>query len=257
MKRIVIAFFLIALPIIGNAGIRFDGSNDYVNCGMDSSLDITSKITLSAWVKPLHHFCSIVITKRATNNVYHPIQYEMGVWNDGTVHFVFYNGAYRELYSSTSIDTGEWSLISVTFSNPDVKIYINGILDTVGNLPCSLLSDSVPVTIGNGIGSAAGGYPFNGIVEDVAVWEDVLTSNDIYQLYEAKLKYMPLQIRADALRLYLPCDDLGEGSDLENATFTDFSGYGNDGTGNDEDGSGGQGYGTDLLMYPIGLREAK
>jgi len=32
-------------------GLDFDGFNDYVNCGTDSSLDITDEMTLATWIK--------------------------------------------------------------------------------------------------------------------------------------------------------------------------------------------------------------
>ena len=34
-----------------NKALSFDGSNDYVDCGNDESLNITDKITIEAWVK--------------------------------------------------------------------------------------------------------------------------------------------------------------------------------------------------------------
>jgi hypothetical protein len=37
---------------VGEA-LEFDGVDDYVNCGNDSSLDFTSEITLEAWAKPV------------------------------------------------------------------------------------------------------------------------------------------------------------------------------------------------------------
>jgi len=244
----VLGFALVSL--IGNAGIKFDGSNDYVNCGADSSLNITTKITLAAWVKPLYHRNSAVITKRNTNDDYSPIQYEMGIWGDGTVHFVFYNGGYRQKWSAGTVSRGEWLFVAVTFSNPDVRIYIDGVLDTSATIGYDLVSDPYPVAVGDGIGPAAGIYAFDGIIEDATVWEEVLSSNEIRRLYEARLKYMPLQVRPEVLRLYLPCDDLEQGEDLDGATIIDLSGNGNHGTGNDADSSGGQGYGAEFLVYP-------
>ena len=46
---------------------------------------------------------------------------------------------------------------------------------------------------------------------------------------------MVLQIQADDLIGYWPLDDLPEGSGINNLTFIDRSGNGNDGTGKDGD----------------------
>ena len=39
------------LRLLGAGSMEFDGTNDYVDCGNDSSLQITGALSIAAWVK--------------------------------------------------------------------------------------------------------------------------------------------------------------------------------------------------------------
>ena len=53
----------------GNMGnIVFDGTNDYVNCGNNSSINLTSYITLSTWTKKAYGSSASVAIDKGRDN---------------------------------------------------------------------------------------------------------------------------------------------------------------------------------------------
>lgn len=57
-------------------------------------------------------------------------------------------------------------------------------------------------------GAAVSGYDqFNGWTSEVAVWNAVLSRDQIVQLYKSRVKGIPKQIQPDRLRSYYPSDD--------------------------------------------------
>ena len=48
--------------------LNFDGTNDYVNCGNDSSLQITDNLTVSVWFKILNHSGNRALVTRDTGS---------------------------------------------------------------------------------------------------------------------------------------------------------------------------------------------
>ena len=49
----IIGFALISSQLLGQNGLNFDGTDDRVSCGNDTSLQITGKLlTIEAWIYP-------------------------------------------------------------------------------------------------------------------------------------------------------------------------------------------------------------
>ena len=70
---------------------------------------------------------------------------------------------------------------------------------------------------------------FNGIINELSVWKDVLSPSELKILSNSKTKGIPLQIRPQNLVLYMPLDDWSEGYN-GNSTYVDKSGNRNHGT---------------------------
>ena len=110
----------------GNA-LEFDGVDDYVDCGNDSSLDITGEITIMMWAKvdaPTERYGNFLnrFTKWRSDG-YTLRQYR----NEGTVDFVTTTGG-TDLQSKIAVTDGSWHHIAVTMANGVKRIYIDGAL---------------------------------------------------------------------------------------------------------------------------------
>ena len=161
----------------------FDGTNDYIDCGDDTSLDITSAITISMWVKPdvVNDDVNLVGRDDGTNRNYF-IYLDNG---DALVYWVMYiGGAYKETVSTSSMVAGEWMHICATYDGSRQKLYINGVLEDDDAETGSIDNDDVSFTIGSR--EAGADRHFDGSICNVGIWSRALSSSEIQGLMYKK-----------------------------------------------------------------------
>jgi hypothetical protein len=89
----------------------------------------------------------------------------------------------NQLFSENAVNNGQWHHFITTYDGPSsrVKIYIDGILEDS--------SATLNLTTANsnfGIGNAPwANIPFNGQIDDIAIWNRALTPQEISALYTA------------------------------------------------------------------------
>ena len=158
-------------------GFEFDGADDSINLGNPSSLNITGNLTISSWVKinefPIGH--PAVVRK---NNAY-ALRFKQ---SDTTLGFFIYNDSGVQVLSSTktSWNSGEWYYISGTYDGSNLRLYINGVEDNSLPVSGSIITSADNVAIGS---SGAGGGYFNGIIDDVMIFNRTLSAEEIRGLY--------------------------------------------------------------------------
>ena len=161
---------------LANYSLTFDGTGDYIDCGNDSSLNITSNITLSAWVKPTTAITSQnfpMFIAKGINSDY------MLFANSGTGTARLRLGSSFLIDSVSTISTDVWTHIVGTYDGSNLKIYLNGSLDnTVAQ------SGAIPSTSGSlQIGAANTGNKFTGNITEASIFDYALTAPQITQLY--------------------------------------------------------------------------
>ena len=163
------------------AALLFDGVDDYVDCGDDDSLKLTGSFSILCWIK-LH---SDIIGKNASILDFNYV--------DGYCLFKRKTDkirAYRDLGGAgTGYLDGVAKLVADTWYHlawvvddtiSKGYIYINGALDNSGTL------DNTP-SFGEGtllVGRRADGFYFKGIIDEVLIFNRVLTADEIRALYE-------------------------------------------------------------------------
>ncbi len=83
-------------------------------------------------------------------------------------------------------------------------------------------------------------------ITETSIYDTNPSLSDIANLYSF-VKHSPINVNAQA---YFPMDDLADGEDLNGKNFLNMSVNGNNGTGVDSGGSGGQGRAEEVLSYP-------
>ncbi|MHC4331501.1 MAG: LamG domain-containing protein [Planctomycetota bacterium] len=166
---------------IGGA-LNFDDSDDIVIIGDDPSLDIEDALTISLWVNtsnvvsPNH-----MVTKQPSGTApdNYPGNYEFRV-KDNTIQFLHQTSESTDynLYISTSLITAdEWHHAAVSVEEGGmVEFYLDGIsaggvpqLDTFGVLNDNSLR----------IGGRKDNHFFNGMLDDVYIYDRVLSPSQI------------------------------------------------------------------------------
>lgn len=147
-----------------------------------------SPVTLACWAYPY---------KMDSSSVYllcgGSISLALSMWN----HELFF-GIYTTETFGGSVTDGAWNHCAGTFDGATIKAWLNG--STVAS---TASTENPPANAGFIIGSGwSGGLPFNGVLSDVAVWNLVLSPDEITALARG---VSPMRIRPGALVVYVPC----------------------------------------------------
>ena len=167
----------------------FNGTDDYIDCGNDASLDITDEITLSVWVKfgatQSETFSTIIgkwetaLNERAYWLFYRstaPIGFEFMLSSDGITYNNFCNSA------PSAYDV--WTHVVATYDGTTMKLYENDILKD--SLITSITIHSEPtkeVCIGGR--KDAVDRVFDGDISEVRIYNRAINQDERTLLYES------------------------------------------------------------------------
>jgi parallel beta-helix repeat protein len=167
-----------------SGALQFDGSNDYVDCGVASNLGITSEITVEAWVKTTQApgaTARSFVDKVSSQSPYRG--YNLGAYNG---HAYFAAGGDYGGYAVTStsiVNNGVWHHLAGVYNGTHSFIYVDGILEQSA-AKTNLLATSDPVHLW--IGKDPWGN-FGGMIDEAAVYNRALTAEEIATHYRAGL----------------------------------------------------------------------
>ncbi|NLJ06727.1 MAG: T9SS type A sorting domain-containing protein [Sphingobacteriales bacterium] len=157
--------------------LYFNGVNQYVDFSSPASLNITSAITLEAWIKPRSFGNNEAIIDKL-KDISPQGGYNLSVMGTKKVSFKMHlaSGAF-ELQSISTLDTGIWYHISATYDGTTAKIYINGVLDNSSSVSSSIASNTEKIYVG--YDDADTSRHFHGYISEVRIWNTALTADDI------------------------------------------------------------------------------
>jgi hypothetical protein len=170
--------------VVGKIGaaLEFDGSDDYVDCGNDPSLNINGKITVAAWVKTTSTAHGYFVSKgTAWDEIGH---YAIGQEYNVPLTFQFEiagSGGAVELDSNIAVNDGQWHHIAGTYDETVIKVYIDGVEENTMTGSNSLTGSAVG---GLTIGQRGGGNIIGGIIDEVRIYNRALTEPEILAAME-------------------------------------------------------------------------
>ena len=225
------------VDINNNTSILFEESK-CIEININSISD--SVFTLTSWIKTDNQDNGYIFMNGVngwTNDFNFAIQY-----NSGLIELnVITPSGFHFANSTTNISDNEWYFITFVYENNTAKLFVNGNEEiSINNLP-SINNDLYPLIIGSKTSSQCSnddgsGSVFNGLVDDVAIWNTSLDQTQI--------------------QFYMTCPPNGNEIDLlgywnfEEGTGNivyDLTSNGNDGTIN------GAIYSTDAPLYTCAL----
>lgn len=174
--------------------LLFDGVDEYVQLGTDSSLDITSSLSVFFWVKgaanqlsksPLSKWSGAGNLRTWLFLTPDPASGKMRVYVDED------GGGVRKVYE-TSMDVMDdtWHHIGFTYTGDTLTVYVDGAEDTSVNkieddTMTNLFSSAHETVMGRfSGGSGPTGY-FTGNLDEVSIWNKELTSSEVSELYNS------------------------------------------------------------------------
>jgi hypothetical protein len=169
--------------------VSFASTNDYVRVKDNVRLDMgTGSMSISAWFKAgaSSELGTIVSKTPDLNN------YTLFLHQDGRIRLVTNgNNFYRYSTNGISYRDNKWHHVVAIFDSsvPTINIYVDGVITNgtkmflKGNNVKSSTSD---LFIGNNNGS--GQYPFRGSIDDLMIFNSVLTPAEVKMVYATQKK---------------------------------------------------------------------
>ncbi|SLM27878.1 exported hypothetical protein [Desulfamplus magnetovallimortis] len=164
-------------------GLSFDGTGDYVDCGNDSSLQLSGNITVEAWIKlsVLGQYQYLV------SKYYHGAAnggYELLITNTNVPWFIIGNNdsSWNAAASTEALEANRWYHLAATYDGSTIKIYVDGVLKA-SQSQTGIVDSGTSLTIG----SRAGSGFFSGAMDEVRVWSVVRSQNEIQDYMERTL----------------------------------------------------------------------
>lgn len=231
MKKAFTIVFLFTLPFLNynlsaQNALDFDGTDDKVDCGNDSSLQINGKlITLEAWIYPTvwktNAYDGNVINKEYNTSNY---GYMLRVGAGGKLNFAIGDGTWREITTGTILSLNTWQHIAGTYDGTKMRVYLNGA--AVDSLAVSVSIPKTPTT--NLMLGAHTTYTrfYQGLIDEVRIWSVCRTENELNNS-----KGIEFCSNQNGLRAYYKFNQ-GKAGSANSAfnTLNDLSDYSNTGT---------------------------
>jgi hypothetical protein len=182
---------------LGAGALEFDGSDDFLNASDSSNLDIVGQVTVSSWVY-LDQIdrIQLFVTKRTGTTT----NYQLWTEADNKLYFGHNDGAWTTPSSDGTLSANRWTHVATTYDDAanEVKFYINGVLDSTKSDTASIVSNTGALYIGRD-GNVGTNY-FDGLIDEVAIWNRSLSAQEIKNLYMRGAHRLNLSVRS--------CDDV-------------------------------------------------
>ena len=162
--------------------LSFNGSSSYVDLGNPALLQITGSMTWSAWVKAAANPPDDGQIVAKSNDL---SGWQLKTSPDTGPHTfgVTVSGgttAFAQRYSATVRSLNTWYHVAGVYNAAarTLDIYVNGVRDNgvlTGTIPASQINSAVNVNIGR----RSGGYYFNGIIDEMRIYNRALSQAEI------------------------------------------------------------------------------
>jgi tetratricopeptide (TPR) repeat protein len=164
--------------------LSLDGFGGYVNCGNHLAFDITSSITVAAWVNitTVPTVWTGIVTKGDT------------AWRLSTFrsqrkfHFAVTDPAISENWINGNIEVpaGEWHHICGTFDGLNIRLYVDGLEDPESPVVYSGSIDTNGWEVLIGANAEQPGREYNGLIDDVRIYSYALSETEVKEVYAGR-----------------------------------------------------------------------
>ncbi len=188
-----------------DGALKFDGDTDYIM----GSISTTKNFTMSAWIRTdtlsdIHGIVGYTDPGGLRQDFY---QYNQQMR-------IFADGKYYATTTSPISETDKWYFVTGTYEEGSTpKVYVNGEEQTLGS------SNNIGTYPANeywiGRIGATGTYYFDGEIDEVAIWNRVLSQEEIQNIYARGAYRVNISVRS--------CDDPGCDTEEWEQTFTQDS----------------------------------
>jgi hypothetical protein len=166
----------------GNA-LSFDGVNDWVTVADAAALDLTTGMTIEAWVKPtvLSGWETIALKERGVGAMSYGLYAHDGAPLAGgaaaPAATIAVGGTDRSVRGLSPLPIGVWTHVASTYDGTTQRLYVNGALVASRAQTGSMTTSTSPLRIGGN--NAWAGEFFGGLIDEVRVYNRALSVTEI------------------------------------------------------------------------------
>lgn len=164
--------------------LSFDGINDYVTVTSSSSLNPTTAITISVWVKRVGTGTRQFIVSKGTASTASNTQYWLEFTAGNVLVFQLASGSteHKLTTNATITDTGSWHHIVGTYDGTTQKAYVDGAQDLV-TLTWSGSINTTGDELALGNRSSWHDIDYNGLLDETRIYNRALSATEVQSLY--------------------------------------------------------------------------
>lgn len=168
--------------ISSGTAVQFDGVDDFIAVADHADLDITTGLTLEAWIYPDAYDVAFprILAKGSSSGSGYQLLIDRDAVGGARLSWQLQGLTTATANSSAVLSTGTAYHIVVTYDGSNVRIYINGVLDTTTPATGSITTNGTALFIGQrGDGTAR----WHGRLDEVAVYNVVLDDAQVAEHY--------------------------------------------------------------------------
>ena len=191
----------------------FDGIDAFVDCGNDSSLQMSGKFSISIWLKYSAAFTGYAFS--GCGNKY-------GIYMQSNLINLQHrntSNVFKSVSSTSAFNDGNWHHVLGVNDGTNLLLYIDGVLNNSNALGGASITSTLSARIGSI--STTSGWEFSGNIDEVAVWNSDQSAN-VSAIYNSGV---PNDISSLSPLSWWRCGD-----EDTSPTLTDNGSGGNDGT---------------------------
>ncbi|MEQ6902448.1 LamG-like jellyroll fold domain-containing protein, partial [Nocardioides sp. YIM 152588] len=155
--------------------LSFDGASGRVSVPASASLDLSSAMTLMAWIEPTASQSGWrTIMQRETDAYFLNASNSTGALRPsggGTI-----GGGAAFVTGTTASPVGQWTHVALTYDGAELRLYVNGQLAASSPKGGAVQSTSNPLSIG---GNSPYGEYFQGLIDEARVYDRALSAADV------------------------------------------------------------------------------
>ena len=158
------------------AALVFDGVNDWVAISDSASLDLTSGLTLEAWVFPTVStgWRTVILKEQPGQQVY--ALYSSGGSNNTPAGQVYVSAAGQRVHGPSALPVNTWTHLATTYDGAVQRLYVNGVEVATRAQTGPVRTSDSPLRIG---GNSVWGEFFQGRIDQVRIYSRALAADEI------------------------------------------------------------------------------
>lgn len=163
---------------ISNSALAFNGENSNINIPNSDNLNLSTELTIMAWVRIYEHKESKIVQ----NGDKYGIGIEERNGFKGYIHLSSGESAFIKWINGRPI-LNEWYHVAITYNGQELKIYINGQVNNSKTVTGLIVFNNNPFSIGS---DNADQNFFNGVIDEVVVYANALNAEEILNYYNGE-----------------------------------------------------------------------